>query len=653
MLENQLKQLFGFNSFKKGQKEVISRIMNGQSAAAIFPTGAGKSLCYQLPALLLPHMTLLVSPLLSLMKDQLDFLLEHHIPAARLDSTLEREEYNSALERARDGELKILMISVERFKNERFRLNLQKMNISLLAIDEAHCISEWGHNFRPEYLKLPVYQKEFGIQQVLLLTATATEEVISDMCDKFGLPRENVTATGFYRSNLFLQVTPTVESEKQMHLLERIREDPEAPTIVYVTLRKTSEDVADFLSANGINASPYHAGMESEEREAIQNKFMEGELACVVATMAFGMGIDKDDIHRVIHYDLPKSIENYSQEIGRSGRDGKKSVCEVLANKDNITVLENFVYGDTPEKKDIYELIHKIQNHDSNVWQTKLGSLSSELNIRLAPLKTLLVYLDMEGIISPKWTWFEKYAFKYHIESSDILGKFSGERKEFVAALLAHCHTKRTWTYVDVQGILDSHDTDRQRIIRALEYFDEKGWIALHSGQTIEVYEIVRQDFNIGDLAEKMYRKFKEKEDHEVQRIHNMVSFFESNSCLSKRLAEYFGEHLEKDHCRHCSFCETGSVALEHTMELQPVSNLDFENVTREFINRVGEHFSPANVAKFLCGIYSPVFTKLQIKELPHFGILERYPFLSVKKWIIDAGGYGTSNENASSASNL
>lgn len=639
MLENQLKRFSGFNSFKKGQKEVISRIMNRQSAAAIFPTGAGKSLCYQLPAMLLPHMTLLVSPLLSLMKDQLDFLLKHNIAAARLDSTLVKEEYNTTLEKARNGELKIFMISVERFKNERFRLHLQKMNISLLVIDEAHCISEWGHNFRPEYLKLPVYQREFGIQQVLLLTATATEQVISDMCDKFGVFRENVIVTGFYRSNLFLQVTPTVESEKQIRLLNRIREYPEAPTIVYVTLQKTSEDVGDFLSANGINASPYHAGMESEDREVIQDKFMEGELACVVATIAFGMGIDKDDIRRVVHYDLPKSIENYSQEIGRSGRDGKKSLCEVLANKDNINVLENFVYGDTPEKKDIYKLIHKIQNHGSKVWETKMSTLSNELNIRLLPLKTLLVYLDMEGIISPKFTWFEKYSFTYHIESSDILDKFRGERKEFVATVLAHCHTKKTWTYVDMRGILESYDANRQRIIMALEYFDEKGWIALQSRQAIEVYEIMTQDFNIGELIERMYHLFKTKELHEIQRIHNMVNFFESNSCLSKRLAEYFGEHLEKDHCGHCSFCKSGSVALQHTTELQPLSNFDFENLTTVFINTMGEHFSTANLAKFLCGISSPIFTKLKIKKLHHFGILGRYPFLAVKKWVIDSGG--------------
>jgi len=208
------------------------------------------------------------------MKDQLDFLLENKIPAARLDSTLGKNEYNAILERAKNSKLKILMISVERFKNERFRSHLQKMNISLLVVDEAHCISEWGHNFRPEYLKLPDYQKEFKITQTLLLTATATQQVREDMCAKFNILKQNVFVTGFYRNNLFLQVSPTEISGKKNRLLQRIRETPKDPTIVYVTLQKTAEDVAEFLGTSKINAHPYHAGMETEKREQIQNKFM-------------------------------------------------------------------------------------------------------------------------------------------------------------------------------------------------------------------------------------------------------------------------------------------------------------------------------------------------------------------------------------------
>lgn len=638
MLEKQLQKYFGFNSFKKGQKEVILKIMKGQSAAAIFPTGAGKSLCYQLPAMLLPGITLVVSPLLSLMKDQLDFLLEHNISAARLDSTLDRKEYNKVLEKAKNGQLKILMISVERFKNEQFRYHLRKMNISLLVIDEAHCISEWGHNFRPEYLKLPVYQKEYGIKQILLLTATATQQVVDDMCRKLNVPRENVTITGFYRENLFLQITPTNESEKGEKLVQRIKELPEAPTIVYVTLRKTAEDIAELLCLNKINAHPYHAGMKSEERELIQNRFMNGELDCVVATIAFGMGIDKENIRRVIHYDLPKSIESYSQEIGRSGRDGEKSFCEILANRDNINILENFIYGDTPEKDSIYKLLYNIKQNDGFIWEVKLRALSNELNIRMLPLKTLLVYLDMEGIITPKFTYFEEYSFKSNCQrqqTADIINNFKGERKQFVTAIIDQCYTKKTWTYVDIQGILNRYNTDRRRVITALDYFEEKGWIdELQAKQAIEVYDIKTKNFDIEGITEKMCNLFKSKEEHGIQRMHHVIRFFESDSCLSKGLAEYFGENIEKEYCGHCSYCKGGKVTIRKTTKLSPFCDFDFEEVTNEFIRAVGEHFSILNLTKFLCGIYTPVFSKLKIKKLPYFGIFERYPFADVKNWI-------------------
>jgi ATP-dependent DNA helicase RecQ len=503
-------------------------------------------------------------------------------------------------------------------------------------VDEAHCISEWGHNFRPEYLKLPAYQKEFKISQTLLLTATATEQVRDDMGAKFNILKDNVFVTGFYRDNLFLQVTPTETSEKKNRLLQRICETPQEPTIVYVTLQKTAEDVAQFLCVNKINAHPYHAGMENEKREQIQNKFMAGTLACIVATIAFGMGIDKEDIRRIIHYDLPKSIENYSQEIGRSGRDGMPAICEVLATRDNIHILENFIYGDTPEKHSIFQLLRTIKENKGFVWEIKTVKLANELNIRILPLKTLLVYLAMEEIIRPKLTYFEEYSFKYQTEPTKIISSFEGERKQFVTAVMNHCHTRKVWTQVDIPAILKNFNTDRQRILTALEYFNEKGWIELQSKQAVEVYDILTQAFNIDDMAEKMYALFKKKESLEIQRIHNMVNFFESDACISKQLAGYFGEHLEKERCGHCSFCKSGKAVLQTTTELKPLSQFEFKTITAEFTQAVGEQFSEINLTKFLCGIYTPVFSKLKIKKLPYFGILESYPFLEVKNWITD-----------------
>jgi len=634
MLTEQLNRHFGFDSFLKGQEDVIQRIIDGQSAAAIFPTGAGKSLCYQLPAMMLPGITLVVSPLLSLMKDQLDFLTAKGIPAARLDSTLSRDDYNATLEGAKNNKLKILMISVERFKNERFRFHLDKMNVSLLAIDEAHCISEWGHNFRPEYLMLPHYREAFRIPQVLLLTATATMRTIDDMCAKFAIPRGNVTVTGSYRKNLFLQVTPTSESEKTDRLLNRLSDAPDVPTIVYVTLQKTAENVADFLKQNGIGAHPYHAGMDNDMREEIQNRFMAGDVSCIVATIAFGMGIDKRNIRRIIHFDLPKSVENYSQEIGRSGRDGRPALCEILANRDNIHVLENFIYGDTPEKHSIRQLLQDIRDTEQPTWEVKLVQLSSKLNIRMLPLKTLLVYLGVENIIRPRLVYFEQYSFKYLQEPESIIGRFEGERQRFVRALFENCVSKKVWTHVDLDATQKVYGANRERILAALDYLDERGWIQLQAKQSVEVYDIMDRSFDADMTANKMHRLFEEKESLEIKRIHDMVDFFETDGCNSKTLAGHFGDDIGVDRCGHCSHCTEGKAVLEHTVPLSPISESDYQATTDGFAQAIGSRFTEENLARFLCGIYTPVFSRLKVKDLPHFGIFGRYPYAEVRDWI-------------------
>ncbi len=580
MLEEHLKKHFGFASFKDGQRQVIERLMAGESAVAIFPTGAGKSLCYQLPAMLLPGLTLVVSPLLALMKDQVEFLIKKNIPAARLDSTLDRQAFSQVLEDARQCRLKILMISVERFRNERFRVHLKRMNISLLVIDEAHCISEWGHNFRPEYIKLPEYRKEFAIAQTLLLTATATPPVVDDMCAKFAIDRTHVIQTGFYRDNLFLQITPAPEEAKDAMLLTRLRDTARRPAIVYVTLQKTAERVAAYLSSQGLVASAYHAGMKNEEREVVQQRFMEGDLDCVAATIAFGMGIDKSDIQSVIHYDLPKSLESYSQEIGRAGRDGRPAICEVLANLDHLTVLENFVYGDTPGKEAIASLLAEIKQHSPGQYEIKLYELSRRLNIRPLPLKTLLVYLEVAGILVPRFSYMETYSFKQLKPADDIIKTFQGERRQFVQAIFAECQAKKVWTYVDIPQVMANYGADRQRIVVALEYFAEKGWIALESKQMKEVFDALAASVDVEALSEKIFQVFLEREAFEIARLRRMLEFFTGSACFSFELAGYFGQDLGDEKCGHCSACRGEKVILPQPRTGKALEGYDFKALT-------------------------------------------------------------------------
>jgi ATP-dependent DNA helicase RecQ len=637
MIEQTLKQTFGYDGFRPGQDQAIRAVVAGRSAAAIFPTGSGKSLCYQLPALLLPHLTLVVSPLLALMQDQLAFLHRHGIAAASIDSAQSREQASATMARAKSGELKILMISVERLKNERFRNFISQVPISLLVVDEAHCISEWGHNFRPDYLKLPDYQRQFNIPQVLLLTATATPPVIADMQSKFAIAPDDVVTTGFYRPNLNLLVEPVSGFNKQRRLLEWLGGKGGQPTIVYVTQQKTAEQVAEHLAQRGFPAGAYHAGMAHELRESIQRRFMKGELNCIVATIAFGMGIDKSDIRNVVHYDLPKSVENYSQEIGRAGRDGEPSDCLVLANRDSLSVLQNFVYGDTPELEGIRCVLDELlQSASGGQWELMLNQLSDQSNIRQLPLKTLLVQLELRGIIAPRFAYFAEYRFKYLLEPEVLVTKFEGERRQFVEAIVHTSARARTWCTLDFDALYQQHGADRGRVVKALEYFQEKGWIELESKQMTDVYALLDPNFDAEALSDELHAYFKEHEVSEIVRIDNMLALFESAECLSQRLAAYFGDDHAPQRCGHCSVCRGQVAQLPDPPQLAPLSEIDADGRCTEFNQRYtqlkGSAPSAECLTRFLCGISVPVFTKLKARQIPGFASLEAYPYAAIRE---------------------
>ncbi|POA24549.1 MULTISPECIES: RecQ family ATP-dependent DNA helicase [unclassified Pseudomonas] len=637
-MHNTLEQVFGYPQFRPGQEAAISAVLAGRSAAAIFPTGSGKSLCYQVPALLLPHLTLVVSPLLALMQDQLAFLKRHGISAGSIDSAQSRDDANDVMARARSGELKILMISVERLKNERFRNFLQQVPISLLVIDEAHCISEWGHNFRPDYLKLPDYQCQFNIPQTLLLTATATPKVIADMQAKFAIAAEDVVTTGFYRPNLNLLVEPVRGQDKRRRLVEWMSERASQPSIVYVTLQKTAEHIAEHLGRNGIQAEAYHAGLPNDQREAIQKRFMAGQSNCIVATIAFGMGIDKSDIRNVVHFDLPKSIENYSQEIGRAGRDGQPSDCLVLANRDSLNVLENFVYGDTPEREGIRCVLEEMQAAAAEgQWEFLLGPLADQSNIRTLPLKTLLVQMELRGLIAPRYAYYAEYRFKYLLEPEALLERFEGERREFVAAIIHTSSRARTWATVNFEAMYTQYSAERNRVVTALDYFQEKGWVELESKQMTEVYNVLHSDFDSAVLSAELHEYFTRHEQTEVARIHAMLELFATERCLGYRLAEYFGDHNAPEHCGHCSVCHGDVARLPAPPELPALVNKNFAALCGDFIHRHEQHTGHVPTAerltRFLCGISVPLFTKLKARTISGYAALEQYPYAQVRSW--------------------
>jgi len=337
----QLKAYFGFDRFLPLQEEIITKVLAKRDTLVLMPTGGGKSLCYQLPALRFKGLTLVVSPLIALMKDQVDGLLANGVPAGLLNSTLTAQEANQVQDQARQGKIKILYVAPERLAISGFQRFLQSLDVSLIAIDEAHCISEWGHDFRPDYRNLKSLRKDFPCVPVIALTATATEPVREDIVNQLALDKPEIFISSFNRPNLTYTIQPKTEPlGSLLHLLEKHQG---GSAIIYRFSRKATEETALELSERGFSALPYHAGLERDLRRETQEKFIRDQVQIVVATIAFGMGIDKPDVRLVVHYDLPKTVEGYYQETGRAGRDGLPSDCVLFYSYGDRSKQEYFI----------------------------------------------------------------------------------------------------------------------------------------------------------------------------------------------------------------------------------------------------------------------------------------------------------------------
>ena len=376
-----LKSRFGHDEFRPLQEDIIGSVLAGEDTLVLMPTGGGKSLCYQLPAVCMDGLTLVVSPLISLMKDQVDALKAAGIPAEFINSTLTGSELGRVHTEAAMGRLKMVYLAPERLALQGFRDFLSSLSISLIAIDEAHCISEWGHDFRPDYRNLKFLRSEFEGVPVMGLTATATERVRVDIAEQLGLRRPRTFVSSFNRANLTYSVQPKQDSFEA--LLALLREHPGEPTIIYCFSRRETEELASELSAKGFRALPYHAGLENRVRRETQEGFIRGEMPIVAATIAFGMGIDKPDVRLVVHYDLPKSVEFYYQETGRAGRDGLPSECVLF-----------YSYGDK-FKQDLF--IDKIEDGtEREMAQRKLAQMIDFCQLRSCRRRYLLNYFGEE-----------------------------------------------------------------------------------------------------------------------------------------------------------------------------------------------------------------------------------------------------------------
>src|SRR5215216_524613 len=627
---------FGFEAFRPGQEQVVESLLAGRSALAVFPTGAGKSLCYQLPALLLDGLTIVVSPLIALMKDQIDFLQRSGIDAARLDSSLDVAEQREIFDRLRAGSLKLLYVAPERFNNERFLAQLARARISLFAVDEAHCISEWGHNFRPDYLKLAERARELGAERVLALTATATPAVVEDIRAGFGIEAEDAVVTGFYRPNLTLLTTPVAARERDGLLVERLRERPPGSAIVYVTLQRTAVRVAEVLAEAGLPARPYHAGMATEERVAVQEWWAASPEGIVVATIAFGMGIDKADVRYVYHYNLPKSLESYSQEIGRAGRDGEASVCELFACPDDVPALENFAFGDTPTREALAGLLAEVFANDVGAqFDVAEYDLAARHDVRPLVLKTVLTYLELDGFLRQGTPFYAGYSLRLTSGSlDDVFAAFDPARADFLRRLIAGGKTGRIWTSIDPERAAADLGEERSRIVAALGYLEQKALVELKPSDVRQRYTVLEHPGSLSQLVERLAERFDRREQAEIERIGRVLSLVTHDGCQVRALVGYFGE-TRAEPCGHCSFCLDGKA--QELPEASPrpapetvVDRRALEALQAEHPEALGE---PRQRARFLCGITSPATTRAKLTREPLFGALVDHRFADVLAW--------------------
>ena len=622
-----LRNYFGFETFRDGQEQVIRALLEGRSALAIFPTGGGKSLCYQVPALMLDGLTLVVSPLIALMKDQVDALNAKGIAAARLDSTLDAEQIRDVYQRLDAGTLKLLYIAPERFANEAFRQRMKRLPIQLAAIDEAHCISEWGHNFRPDYLKLAKLCRTLKIPRVLCLTATATPKVARDIRKAFRIAAADHVQLSFHRPNLDLRVTPCTAVDRKAILLERLQ-SIDGPAVVYVTRQETAEEVSTFLAKQGLSSRAYHAGLPAEFRADAQSAFMTGDTRIIVATIAFGMGIDKSNIRAVYHYNLPKSLENHTQEIGRAGRDGQHAVCEMLACGDDLTVLENFIHSDNPSPRALGNLIDRVLRLGDK-FDVSPYDLSTICDIRPNIIATIMTYLEIDGVIEATGSHYATYRVKLLRPEEKILAGRSLSERKLVARVLAAGEMKRWWWYFYPAKLAIDFSTPREKIVTLLNDLQAAGDIILTVSGVRHAYRLKKDPGDLKLLIAGLVEKFQQREQADLARLSQVLGISSQRGCLTGYLTKHFGEKLDQP-CGHCDRCRGVPAKTIKRPKFRRATDNELSLVKELVDQKHAALATPRQLARFLCGMASPAATRARLTRHNAFALLSDLPFAEV-----------------------
>lgn len=577
-----LAQYWGYSAFRPMQEEIIESVLAGKDTLALLPTGGGKSICFQVPAMVKDGICLVVSPLIALMKDQVENLKKKGIPAVAIVSGMHPREIDIALDNCAYGKIKFLYVSPERLKTTLFLQRLQKMNVNLLAVDEAHCISQWGYDFRPAYLEIANLRELLPGIPILALTATATTKVVIDITEKLAFRKANTFQKSFERKNLAYVV---LKEENKMARLLKVIDSVHGSAIVYVRTRKRTKSISDYLNSRGIKSDYYHAGLDPTVRDQKQKNWVTNRCRVIVSTNAFGMGIDKPDVRSVVHLDLPDSLEAYFQEAGRAGRDEHKAYAVVLFEQADITELQERIEGSFPPPDFIRRVYQALANFlqlaigsgEGQTYAFDLSDFSRQYNFKPAEVFHSLRFLEKEGLLALSEALYLPSRVRVLLNNRELYEfKVSNRALEPYLSLLLRSYTGLFEDFVNIREaeLARRARIGRAKIDQALKHLNEIKVIEYLPQTRLPQLHFLRERVDASSLR-LSHEHYAERKKEAESRMESVMNYVQSTGkCRSKLLLQYFGE-TDTYRCGTCDVClERNKLDLSNVEFDQIVTNL-------------------------------------------------------------------------------